>query len=160
MVNEIVYEVKTENYKTITITEDDKPKKVEKSVKTENNICPKCKKGTIIKGKSAYGCSEYKNGCTFKIDINIYNKKMTEKQILTLIQKGKTTSIKGFTFESKKVEGKLILNNNYEISLEIKQSKIKEGDTCPKCEKGTIIKGKTALGCNRYKEGCDFRAKV
>ena len=29
-------------------------------------ICPVCGKGHIIKGKSAYGCSEWKNGCTFR----------------------------------------------------------------------------------------------
>ena len=28
--------------------------------------CPVCGKGTIIKGKAAYGCSEWKNGCTFR----------------------------------------------------------------------------------------------
>ena len=34
---------------------------------------------------------------------------------------------------------------------------ISENQVCPKCKQGTIIKGKTAFGCNRYKEGCDFR---
>ena len=28
--------------------------------------CPLCGKGTVIKGKTAYGCSEWKNGCTFR----------------------------------------------------------------------------------------------
>jgi len=28
--------------------------------------CPLCGKGTIIKGRTAYGCSEWKNGCTFR----------------------------------------------------------------------------------------------
>lgn len=28
--------------------------------------CPVCEKGTIIKGKTAYGCSEWKNGCNFR----------------------------------------------------------------------------------------------
>ncbi|WP_418698539.1 DNA topoisomerase 3 [Bacteroides sp.] len=28
--------------------------------------CPLCGKGTIIKGKTAYGCSEWKAGCTFR----------------------------------------------------------------------------------------------
>ena len=28
--------------------------------------CPVCGKGIIIKGKAAYGCSEWKNGCTFR----------------------------------------------------------------------------------------------
>lgn len=31
------------------------------------------------------------------------------------------------------------------------------GTKCPKCEQGRLIKGKTAYGCNRYKEGCDYR---
>ena len=29
-------------------------------------VCPLCGKGTIIKGKTAYGCSEWKNGCTYR----------------------------------------------------------------------------------------------
>jgi DNA topoisomerase III len=36
---------------------------------TENIIgkpCPQCHEGTIIKGKTAYGCSNWKKGCTFR----------------------------------------------------------------------------------------------
>lgn len=29
--------------------------------------CPVCGKGTIIKGKMAYGCSNWKNGCTYRV---------------------------------------------------------------------------------------------
>jgi len=31
------------------------------------------------------------------------------------------------------------------------------GKPCPVCGQGTIIKGKTAYGCSRWKEGCTFR---
>ena len=31
------------------------------------------------------------------------------------------------------------------------------GQPCPVCGQGTIIKGKTAYGCSRWKEGCTFR---
>lgn len=31
------------------------------------------------------------------------------------------------------------------------------GTTCPVCGKGTIIKGKTAYGCSRWREGCNYR---
>ena len=31
------------------------------------------------------------------------------------------------------------------------------GTTCPVCSKGTIIKGKTAYGCSRWREGCNYR---
>ena len=31
------------------------------------STCPVCGKGTIIKGKTAYGCSNWKNGCTYRV---------------------------------------------------------------------------------------------
>lgn len=49
------------------------PKVEKKTVEPEKEdddivgkICPLCGKGTIIKGKTAYGCSEWKNGCGFR----------------------------------------------------------------------------------------------
>lgn len=33
--------------------------------------CPVCGKGTIIKGKTAYGCSRWKDGCKFRLAFNI-----------------------------------------------------------------------------------------
>lgn len=31
-------------------------------------ICPLCGQGTIIKGNTAYGCSNWKNGCRYRVD--------------------------------------------------------------------------------------------
>ena len=39
----------------------------------------------------------------------------------------------------------------------LSRDKLREGAPCPKCHLGYIIKGKTAYGCSRWKEGCDFR---
>ena len=36
-------------------------------------------------------------------------------------------------------------------------SQIVAGAPCPVCGKGIIIKGKTAYGCSRWREGCNFR---
>lgn len=36
---------------------------------------------------------------------------------------------------------------------------VKAGDVCPKCGQGHIVKGRTAFGCSRWREGCDFREK-
>jgi DNA topoisomerase-3 len=42
-------------------------KKREKRPATpEGKPCPLCGKGVIIKGRTAYGCSEWRNGCTFR----------------------------------------------------------------------------------------------
>ncbi len=36
----------------------------------------------------------------------------------------------------------------------------KEGDRCPLCGKGRIVRGKTAFGCSEWKNGCAFRAPL
>lgn len=46
-------------------TANKKEKKESKQV-TKAEICPLCNKGKIIKGKTAFGCSEWKNGCTYR----------------------------------------------------------------------------------------------
>lgn len=38
-----------------------------------------------------------------------------------------------------------------------KKKIIRVGSKCPKCGEGKVIKGKTAYGCSRWKEGCDWR---
>lgn len=35
-------------------------------INIEGKVCPVCKKGTVIKGNTAYGCSEWRNGCGFR----------------------------------------------------------------------------------------------
>lgn len=41
-----------------------------------------------------------------------------------------------------------------------KAKRLREGSLCPLCGEGKLIKGKTALGCSRWKEGCDFRKPI
>ncbi len=38
-----------------------------------------------------------------------------------------------------------------------RQKTIRAGSKCPKCGEGKVIKGNTAYGCSRWKEGCDWR---
>ena len=129
--------------------------------------CPKCKKGNLIKGKLAYGCSEYKSGCDFVLPYVFADKKITESQYMRLLQKGSTVNIKGFKTEAGAVEGLIRFEENYKLKLEAKKtaakaksdSKSETSDslTCPKCKKGTVLKGNTAYGCTDYKLGCDFK---
>ena len=52
-----------------------------KAAKSDVLICPKCKKGEIIKGKTAYGCSEYKNGCDFRYTFEDVRKQAADKPL-------------------------------------------------------------------------------
>ncbi len=138
-------------------TTKEKPKKKQK-VSADNWTCPKCGDGKILKGKNAYGCSKWKDGCKFRLPFVFMGKKLTEKQAQRLISKGSTTKIKGFKLGDKKVEGILELTSDFNVEFIDKTSAGKSEDSTPKCPKcgGAIVKGKTAYGCSNWKNGCDF----
>ena len=81
-INQIVNDVLADNSSRITTTteEDLKKKEPKKKKKTApkpkklpaddsiiGKVCPVCGQGTIIKGKTAYGCSNWKGGCKFRL---------------------------------------------------------------------------------------------
>ncbi|MDP5092306.1 MAG: DNA topoisomerase 3 [Polaribacter sp.] len=183
MVDELVYEVRSNtSVKRISsnspvianevkqsanhkkITSSSRPRNDKKNKQLVGKSCPKCQKGTLLKGSSAFGCSEYKNQCDFKIPFEIFGKKVSENQLIRLIDKGCTANLTGFIQETKKVEGLLRFDENFKLKLEQKHKSVissaveKSQDKipCPKCQNGTILKGKTAYGCSEYKNGCDF----
>lgn len=126
MVTDLTQEVKNSQYRRISIQEKENTQINEKSKKqttalrpVEDLFCPKCKTHKLIKGKSAYGCSDFKN-CSFTIPFEIFGKKLTLKQIFDLIGKGKTTKIKGFTVpeSQEKRDGILLFDENFGIVFE------------------------------------------
>ena len=169
MVDELVYEVRSEttraNISQATVVKQRKVKaKTTKAAGITSEVCPKCKTGNLLKGKSAYGCSQFKSGCDFVLPFKVFGKKISEKQCIRLLQKGSTVNMKGFDSEAGKIEGLLRFDDNFKLVLEpkkqaLKASEIKTKETviCPKCNKGEIIRGKTAYGCSNYKLGCDFK---
>ena len=80
-INQIVNDVLADNSSRFTTTtEEDLKKKETKKKKTASKpkklpaddsiigkVCPVCGQGTIIKGKTAYGCSNWKGGCKFRL---------------------------------------------------------------------------------------------
>ncbi|MFL1013590.1 type IA DNA topoisomerase [Flavisericum labens] len=167
MVDALVYEVRSEtkraNISQANVIKSRAAKgadKKQRGLLTET--CPKCKKGTLLKGKSAYGCSAFKAGCNFVLPFKFAEKKISEKQFVRLLQKGSTVNLKGFKTEmgKGKIEGLLRFDDDFKVKLEPKKtsSKSKPDELkCPKCKTGNILKGKTAYGCSEYKSGCDFK---
>lgn len=170
MVDHLVYEVRMEQtHANISYTTAEKTVKPVKTIKTSTTeivgmSCPKCKKGTFLKGKTGYGCSDYKNGCKLLLPFSFEEKKISDKQYLRLIQKGCTVNLKGFKTSSGSKEGLIRFDDEFQLLLEEKQlAKMmeKKGNSepilCPICKKGTVVKGKKAYGCSGYKAGCNFR---
>lgn len=87
--------------------------------KLEDLDCPKCKSAKIMKGKTAVGCSNFKE-CGFKIPFELLGKKLTESQLTQLITKSKTGQIKGFVIpgSNEPKNGKLILDATWNVGLE------------------------------------------
>tara|TARA_R110001592_G_scaffold211976_2_gene464082 strand:+ start:16246 stop:18537 length:2292 start_codon:yes stop_codon:yes gene_type:complete len=159
MVHNLVLEVRAEKGKPIMAQEVDVPKPIKKASESKDVKCPKCQQGDLLKGKSAYGCSRWKEGCDLRVPLVYEGKKLTDNQILRLIKKGATTKIKGFLIDGVKTEGTLSLDEKFNIILTAAKEKAADNKApqCPKCKKGNLIKGKTAYGCNQWKQGCDFR---
>ena len=167
MVDALVYEVRSEKVETRISAVNNKPvsksklKSKPKSEAVVGSSCPKCNTGSLLKGKSAYGCSLYGKSCDFTLPFSFGNKKISEKQYFRLLAKGSTVNLKGFTIEGITAEGLLRFDDQFKLKFEAKKSAkkatIKAGDACPKCKTGKILKGKAAFGCSNYKVGCDFR---
>jgi len=163
MVDNLVYEVRSEtrraNISSTTTTKNSVKKIATKKTGITTEKCPKCKNGTILKGKTAYGCSDYKNGCALRIPFSFLDKKISENQYIRLLKKGCTVNLKGFKTESGTTDGLIRFDENFNLKLEEKKAaknKIPDTLTCPKCKKGSVLKGKTAYGCSEFKNGCDF----
>lgn len=157
MVDQLVCDVRLEKKKLLSTQSNkiDTPKKNKATNNIINQLCPSCKKGNLIKGKSAYGCSKFNSGCSFKLDFIVHCKKISENQLLRLINKNETVNLKGFKINNEELEGKLVLNKNFKVEFETKN---KTGVfICPKCKKGKILKGHSAYGCSNHKNGCNFR---
>lgn len=57
--------------------------------------CPLCGK-PVIRGKYNYGCSGYKDGCQFRINLSICGRVISKSNVKLLLEQGKTAKIKGF----------------------------------------------------------------
>lgn len=117
-----------------------KPKPQPKSI-----ACPKCKKGQIIKGKNALGCSDWEKGCDFQVPFSIKNSKLTRQQLHRLVQL-KHVEVDGTVYG---------FDDSFNL---VEKDLVKSYGDCPKCNEGQIIKGKSMYGCSNYK-ACDYRTE-
>lgn len=122
MVRQLTDEVIFNQYRPIQVVaavEAEKDVKMPKvKPKLEDQSCPKCKQTKLIRGKSAVGCPDYET-CGFKIPYVLMEIKLSETQLLSLIQKGKTSKIKGLKIPGREgtIEAALLLDKTFNIGL-------------------------------------------
>ncbi len=164
MVTEVIASVvndRTGGRVDVVEAQTDSPKKGVKtprkqSASSDEMLCPRCGK-PILKGRQAWGCSGYKDGCTVIVPFELYGKKLTENQVRSLLKRGETPNVKGLVVGDEKTEGKLAFDSSF--SIVFRRSEGKEMDLsqlkCPMCG-GQMLRGRAAWGCANFKQGCHF----
>ena len=111
MVNSIVKDVLSDNTGKVASTpQEEEPKKSRKKSPTTDEakkkrktgesskkpstpkqpkpvVCPKCGKGEVIKGRTAYGCSAWQSGCDFRLSFDTYGSEHTPEELQQIIEK-------------------------------------------------------------------------
>jgi len=117
----LVHEASGEKFDGVITLSADHQLQVEraevKEKKPEVWTCPKCKQGHMLKGKTAYGCSRFREGCQFVVPFEMHSKTLSESQISMLLKKGKTGKIKGFISPKtgNSFEAALKLNEEFKV---------------------------------------------
>ncbi len=145
--------------------------------------CPVCG-APVRKQRTVFKCDRGR-ACSFIVYGKISTRTISQTMIKELLKDGKTKLVKGFKSQrtGKEFSAALRLGDNNKVVFDFdnhpasqntsstktqpkKQTKKKPtalpesnypvGMTCPTCSQGKLIKGRTAWGCNRYREGCRF----
>ena len=121
-----------------------------------------------ISGKGADGCGVQRTSAELviwankvgaSVDYYAYEKKFgrANGHGMTILP----FNLKNIKETDKKINGILSFDENYEIKFVEKRVEVEYkkfvGNICPKCQKGKVIKGKSAFGCSEWKNGCSFR---
>jgi DNA topoisomerase-3 len=74
--------------------------------------CPRCQQGKLMTGKRGWGCSRWREDCSFVIWFETAGKRITDAQLRDLVEKGKTRKGKWPGPGQSEVAGRLVLDAN------------------------------------------------
>ncbi len=122
MMREITDEVIFNTPSSIQFFQEPEKKQKKSAVKREKKVidlesidCPKCSSTKLMKGKSAIGCSNFKD-CGFKVPFELMGKKLTDNQLNSLLSKGNSGKISGFVSPTgDKLAGSFLLTDTFNI---------------------------------------------
>ncbi len=129
--------------------------------------CPACQQGHVLRGKTAFGCSRFREGCSFRLPAEFLGKKLSDPQIKALLSKGRTPLIKGFSQpDGARLDAALRLGAGGQLeavaAAESKPTTATDPGQipCRVCQLGHMLRGKAAYGCSRFREDCQFRVPL
>jgi DNA topoisomerase III len=120
--------------------------------------CPLCQH-PIIEGRKGYGCSNWKNGCTFVLWKQLYGVPIDKDLACQLLQNHRTLKVYAIKVDNKVFDAQLILNKHGEISYHTLQNQVVKPAihnalaNCPLCN-GKVIETAKAYSCSEWRNGC------
>ncbi|KRP36316.1 MAG: DNA topoisomerase III [Opitutaceae bacterium BACL24 MAG-120322-bin51] len=133
------------------------------SAKTVNptnlGACPICN-AVVIRGKSAYGCSAWKQGCKFVLPIRQWGLLIQPELAREIFAHKRTLTPHPIEIDGRKLFATLSLDKKGNLGYaEAEVAKKEEGQealgVCPTCG-GDIVAGAKTYGCSNWRNGCKF----
>lgn len=140
--------------------------------------CPRCEGGTVRARGKVYGCDNRE--CNVHIFRNMSGREITEDEVRVLLERGHTEILSGFTSRrtgkdfsaglalDEAGKGVLWFAEQGPPGAEASEGAAAPSSTpvhtdsaaepagmrCPSCGEGSLMRGRTAWGCSRWREGC------
>ncbi|MFT7515668.1 MAG: DNA topoisomerase-3 [Candidatus Omnitrophota bacterium] len=121
--------------------------------------CPRCE-APVIKGRVHFGCSRWKEGCTFVLRNDSLGTEVSAGLASELLRNRETLKSQLLKIDGETVFGKMKLEDDGTVTYEAVSAKSagKGKDvlgTCPACG-GDIIESVKGYGCSNWQNGCRF----
>lgn len=126
-----------------------------------NNLgpCPRCH-APVIRGHTGYGCSKWKEGCTFVLPGILWGLTISPVLAREILIHKRSLRPHGIEVDGHAHFAHLLFDKNGLPAYEIAEVTKKAADSaslgpCPVCA-GDIVEGKKAYGCSNWRNGCRF----
>ena len=132
----------------------------EKTIDLKNlGPCPLCA-SPVIRGKTGYGCSQWRSGCKFAVKEDSLGMRITPILMRELLLNKRSLTAHGIQDGSNRVLATLSLDKKGKVGyklaeIEPKPTRKDAIGQCPSCG-GDIVEGPKNYGCSNWREGCKF----
>jgi DNA topoisomerase-3 len=121
--------------------------------------CPCCD-APVIKGRNAYGCSRWKQGCTFVMRSSLWGFDISPVLAREILVHRLSLSPHPIEVDGKKLFARLGFDRKgqpkYEVAEVVQPTNNPDAlGLCPVCG-GEIVEGAKAYGCTNWRNGCKF----
>ncbi|MBT5169301.1 MAG: DNA topoisomerase 3 [Opitutales bacterium] len=132
----------------------------EKTINLKNlGPCPCCG-APVIRGKTGYGCSQWRDGCKFSLKEDSLGMRISATLVRELLLNKRTLTAHGVQNKGKRALATLTFDKKGKLNYTLAETAAKPSNqnaigSCPSCG-GDISDNPKGYGCANWREGCKF----